>query len=267
MNSKYLPPLSADLIRDAFHADVKETVDDLLIYSEVDSTNDQLWHRFRSGKVTPAVCLAEAQTAGRGRRGDRWQSPASGSIYLSLFWPHCADSLHQGLSVAVGISLIQSLNDFGIKDLLLKWPNDVLHQKQKLAGILVESRFNTSQYTVVGIGLNVKLPSTTQDLIEQPTTSLSSLCDEVPDRNKLVGHIINNMINTLSLFEHRGLQDYLPLWSRFDALHDQVVKLVEGESATTVKACGINQDGELCYEHKGQLMTLSNSAVSIRFTE
>lgn len=243
----------------------QQRLDDILIYDQVTSTNDVLWQRFTEGKVTPAVCLAESQSAGRGRRGDQWQSPSSGNLYFSLFWQHPAQMAFQGLSIAIGITLINTLKQTGINQLQLKWPNDVLFNRQKLAGILVESRYNTKQNTVVGIGLNFKLPKSTQDKIQQPSTCLEALCEQVPDRNILAGKIIQNMIETIELFENRGLADFLPLWPQYDALHEQAITLISEHERTSAIACGINENGELRYMRNQQLHTLANGHVSIRF--
>jgi len=258
-------PLSLAAINNAIAGPAVDILDEILILPEVGSTSDVLWQRFNSGKTSVAICLAETQTAGRGRRGDLWQSPAAGNLYLSLFWPHCADTLPQGLSIAVGISLINTLKEAGINQLQLKWPNDVLFNRQKLAGILVESRFNTKQYSAVGIGLNFKLPLSTRNLIQQPSTSLEQLCDTVPCRNWLAGKIIQNMIETIQLFEHRGLSDFLPLWPQYDALHEQPITLIDGNKRSSAIACGINEHGELRYMHDNQIHLLSNSHISIRF--
>lgn len=265
MSQSSFLPLSSQQIRREIAPAALSRLDELLIFPEVTSTSDVLWERFNSGKLTPAVCLAETQTAGRGRRGDQWQSPPAGNLYLSLFWPNCADTYHNGLSIAIGISLINTLKQAGINQLQLKWPNDVLFQRQKLAGILVESRFNTQQYTVVGIGLNFKLPASTQTLIQQPSTSLEQLCDPVPCRNWLAGQIIQNMIETIELFEHRGLRDFLPFWPQYDALHEQAITLIDGDQRIPALACGINDQGELRYMRDDKIHLLSNSQISIRF--
>lgn len=266
MTQESFSPLSRRLILNAIDTPIANKLSEVLIMPEVGSTNDELWQRFNNGLRLPTVCLAETQTAGRGRRGDQWQSPAVGNLYLSLFWPHCADEPRHGLSIAVGISLINTLKHYGINQLRLKWPNDVLFNRQKLAGILVESRFNTKQYTVVGIGLNFKLPISSQQLIQQPSTSLEQLCDNVPCRNWLAGKIIQNMIETIEIFEQRGLSDFLPLWQQYDALDNQNITLIDGQQRTSATACGINDQGELLYMHNNVIKTLSNSHISIRFT-
>jgi len=252
-------------IEAAINPTIRLKAGDILIYQTLPSTNDVLWKRFTEGLISPAVCLSETQTAGRGRRGDFWHSPSVGNLYLSIFWPFSAETVSEGLSIAVGISLIETLKTEGINDLQLKWPNDVLYKRQKLAGILVESRFGKNQNTVVGIGLNFKLPTATQNKIHQPTTSLQQLCTEMPCRNRLAGKIIQNMITTLEHFQHRGLIDFIPQWPQYDALANHPVTLISDKDSLNVIARGINERGELRYEYQNTLHTLSNSHVSIRF--
>ena len=258
-------PLSQSAIVQAIQPELYQQLADIAIYESVSSTNDQLWQRLEQGINTPAVCLSEHQTAGRGRRGDQWQSPSAGNLYLSLFWPFPANTLKNGLSIAIGIGLINTLKTQGINGLQLKWPNDILYDRQKLAGILVESRFGNQHNVVIGIGLNFKLPISTQNKIQQPTTSLQQLCTKVPCRNQLAGHIIQNMIETLTLFQARGLQDFVPLWPQYDALHNATIKLISDDKTLIAKACGIDEEGQLRYEYQDQIHTLANSHVSIRF--
>ena len=258
-------PLSHSAISGAIQPEFYQQLADISIHKSVGSTNDQLWQRLEQGLNTPAVCLSDHQTSGRGRRGDSWESPPTGNLYLSLFWPFPADTLKNGLSIAIGIGLINTLKNIGINDLKLKWPNDILCNRQKLSGILVESRFGNQQNVVIGIGLNFKLPIATQNKIQQPTTSLQQLCKQLPCRNELAGHIIQNMIETISLFQARGLQDFLPLWPHYDALHNAKIKLISNKKTLLAKSCGINSEGQLLYEHQDQIHTLSSSHTSIRF--
>ena len=257
--------LSHSVISEAIQTEFYQQLADISIYKSVGSTNDQLWQRIEQGLNTPAVCLSEHQTAGRGRRGDSWESPSTGNLYLSLFWPFPADTLKNGLSIAIGIGLINILKNIGINNLKLKWPNDILCNRQKLSGILVESRVGNQQNVVIGIGLNFKLPIATRNKIQQPTTSLQQLCKKIPCRNELAGQIIQNMIETITLFQARGLQDFLPLWSQYDALHNAKIKLISNEKTLIAKACGINDKGQFLYEYQGQIHTLSSSHTSIRF--
>ncbi len=260
-------PLSIEKIRSELSSSNNKKVETLFVYDTVGSTSDELWQHIAKGHHTgAAICLSETQTAGRGRRGDQWHSPASGNIYLSIFWPFPAETLQNGLSIAVGISLINTLKSEGINNLQLKWPNDVLHKRKKIAGILVESRFGKRQNTVVGIGLNFKLPDDIKNQIQQPTTSLQQLCSELPCRNRLAGKIIQNMIETLERFQTHGLTDFIAQWPQYDALAEQEITLIDSEQHIHAKACGINSDGALRYQIDNEIHTLTNSHTSIRFT-
>lgn len=265
MTVQNFSPLSLADINAAIAPSIRKQFDDILIKDTVSSTNDELWQRVSEGKITPTVCLAETQTSGRGRRGDHWHSPSVGNLYLSILWPFPAESAQNGLSIAIGMSLIKTLKSVGINDLQLKWPNDILYKRQKLAGILVESRLGKQQNTIVGIGLNFKLPTAIKEKIQQPTTSLQQLCTKVPCRNELAGKIIQAMIETLQRFQHRGLSDLIPQWPQYDALANQTITLINGEESIKVIASGINEQGELQYLHENELHTLSNSHIRIRF--
>ena len=161
--------------------------------------------------------------------------------------------------------MLNTLKLEGINGLQLKWPNDILYKRQKLAGILVESRYGRQQNTVVGIGLNFELPTTTQQQIQQATTSLQQLCTKVPCRNALAGKIINTMIETLQHFQSHGLHDFISQWPQYDALHNQAITLINDCERTDAIARGINEQGELRYQIGDQIHTLSNSHISIRF--
>ena len=266
MASLNFPPLSLSEIHSALDNNTINKLEDILIHDSVPSTNDELWQRLSQGKTSAAICLSETQTAGRGRRGDQWHSPAAGNLYLSIFWPFPAETVQNGLSIAIGISLINILKSEGINDLQLKWPNDILYKRQKLAGILVESRFGKIQNTVVGIGLNFKLPTVIQNKIQQPTTSLQQLCTNVPCRNRLAGKIIQTMINTLEQFQISGLRDFISQWPDYDALADQAITLIDKNDQIDAIARGINAQGELQYQLNDKIHTLSNSHISIRFS-
>ena len=168
------------------------------VLKEVDSTNSELMRRARAGQTDPVLLVAESQTAGRGRLGRQWHAQAGDALTFSLgLMLHPAD--WSGLSLAVGLSVVESLDPQGALGLGLKWPNDIWVRQQdtnqqmleplpktasnpwcKLAGILIETAApstptpDTNQpqgtnsqtqqrYCVIGVGINIAKPSA-QDL-------------------------------------------------------------------------------------------------------
>ncbi len=266
MSSTTLQPLNADAISSAMSANVRPTLGHVEILTSVSSTNDHAWQLLSAGHNKPFVCLAEHQTSGRGRRGKQWQSPALGNLYLSLFWPFAASCPPKGLSIAIGVTLAETLNSFGIRGLQLKWPNDLLCKGHKLAGILIESRHNGGYNTVIGIGLNFRLSPDLQQIVDQPVTSLEQQCHQLPCRNHLAGQLIEHLMQAIDKFQHNGLNDFLPSWHAMDLLFGQTIEISNDAETFSAIAQGINANGELQYLYKGQTMSLSSSHHSIRLS-
>src|SRR3990167_5786654 len=111
---------------------------DLMVFETIDSTNLYL-KQFKNCKQVK-VCLAEQQTAGKGRFERAWHSPFGKNIYMSCRYPFKKDiSELAGLSLLTSLSVIKTLNDIGIKDhLFVKWSNDIVFDGKKLAGNLIE---------------------------------------------------------------------------------------------------------------------------------
>ena len=148
---------------------------DIEVHNIIDSTNNYLLRRLPNSVSQGQVCLSEYQDAGRGRRGRKWISPFGSQIYLSMYW-----RLEQGLSAAMGLSLVTALAvSDAIKECCniqveLKWPNDVYINGVKLAGILIdlEGQPLEESHSVIGIGLNVDMPTSAAQEIDQAWTDL-----------------------------------------------------------------------------------------------
>lgn len=165
------------------------------IFDTIDSTNEYLLAQKHSPE---AVCIAEHQTKGKGRLGRGWYSPHGENIYLSY---RCHLSKPMGeighLSMLVGELVCNVLNQFGIKEgLCVKWPNDVLFENKKLAGILIEVQQGeaSSSYAVIGIGLNVNMLAAEDNQISQAWTSMQMITGRYHDRNSLAAALINCLL-------------------------------------------------------------------------
>lgn len=127
------------------------------VLDEVSSTNEELMQRARAGAPEGAALRARTQRAGRGRRAHSWTSPAGG-LYLSiLIKPDVPDRVLSGLPVACGLGVVGALEELGCEEVMLKWPNDVVTERGKLGGILVElGRSSGEKLAVCGFGLNTR---------------------------------------------------------------------------------------------------------------
>ena len=240
------------------------------VHSLIDSTNDYLMRRLPNQLSPGQVCLAEYQSAGRGRRGRQWISPFGSQIYLSMYW-----YLEQGLSAAMGLSLVTAL---AVSDAVkahsnvqvqLKWPNDIYLGGVKLAGILIdlEGQALEPSHSVIGIGLNLHMPEAAGKLIEQKWTDLQSHSQVKIDRNALSAQLISCLRQRLNQYQQTGLAPMLDEWHALDAFLNKRVKLITGERTTHGICRGVNNQGALLLEVNGQIKPVYGGEVSLRMDE
>ncbi len=188
----------------------------LEIHQIIESTNTQLMQQMAGGLVSGRICLAEKQTGGRGRRGRAWVSPYAGSVYMSVTQVFQRGAVStEGLSLAVGVLVADALAKLGVTDIKLKWPNDIYWQGKKLAGILLELVGDAAGecVVVVGLGLNVNLPSSASDEIDQAWIDLQSIVNTKVSRNELVAQLLSSLLPGLSNYETKGFESYLQRWA------------------------------------------------------
>lgn len=231
----------------------------------IDSTNQHV--KSRTAELASGyACVAEAQTAGRGRHGRTWVSPYGASIYLSYFWSFAQGyQAMAGLSLAIGVAISEALRELGFADIQLKWPNDIYLNSKKLAGVLieVEGQVGSACDSIIGIGLNVALPSSLEG-IDQPFTDLASVADQQVDRNQLVAVLLDQLDHTLQLFEQQGLPAFSSAWQQLDLFRNKPVKLILGDQTVRGMGRGINDSGAFLLEHEGQIKAYHGGEISVR---
>lgn len=219
----------------------------------IDSTNQYMMaqlDRWQKGECL----LAETQTAGRGRRGRHWHSPFGSQFIMSMYWRlDDGPSAAMGLSLAIGVAVVQALESAGYRDLSLKWPNDIYMARRKLAGILVEMSAAVGGicHLVIGVGVNLNLPDAVIAQLDQPCAHLAEQ-PVVVERNQLSATIIRALRNALTLFELQGLTAFLTEWNRLDIFMQQPVKVLLGNQVIHGIYCGIDGQGNmLLQDHEG----------------
>jgi BirA family biotin operon repressor/biotin-[acetyl-CoA-carboxylase] ligase len=205
----------------------------LEVHGELDSTSSELQRRVATA-ADFSIVLAESQNAGRGRRGRDWLSPPGMNLYLSCLKRFDAGfAALSGLSLAVGVMVLRTLEELGIAGAGLKWPNDILaapgqDARGKLAGILVElsGEYQGPCAAIIGVGLNLRLTPALRQQAGQPACDLASLCGGTPpDRNRLAATLINALVHGLRQFESEGFAAFLADYARHDLLRGQSLQL------------------------------------------
>jgi BirA family transcriptional regulator, biotin operon repressor / biotin---[acetyl-CoA-carboxylase] ligase len=239
------------------------------IYDQIPSTNTYLVERALENTPSGAVCFAEQQTAGKGRRGRHWVSPFGSNIYLSILWRFQASPLAiSGLSLAIGVAVIRALKLHYADVFRLKWPNDIYYQDKKLGGILVEVSGESEGpcVAVIGLGLNIYLPEAEATEITQQWTDLTQITGQQQcNRNALAGTLLNQLLSVISEFEVCGIAAYLDEWREYDCLKDKPATLFIGQHRYDGIVKGIDDQGLLLLTRPdGSAQAFASGEVSFR---
>lgn len=241
---------------------------ELEIHPEIHSTNRHLMGRAGAGLRPGHACLTERQTEGRGRRGRSWVSPFAANVYLSLYWRFSSSpAALAGLSLAAGVAAAMALEDAGVGDVSLKWPNDLLWRGRKLGGILLEMAGEASGpcHVVIGVGINVAMPPAAGAGIDQPWVDLVTIqAGAAVSRNRVAGLLLNHLLRAVQEYEARGVSPFIEQWQARDATSGQSVELHLPDRAVTGIARGVDAQGSLLLEHAGILEPFSSGEVSLR---
>ena len=246
------------------HLPVRTRLQSIEIAWSVDSTNARLLAATLPG---PAACVAEFQSAGRGRRGRAWYAPFGASVCLSLAYPF----LHTppgfgGIGLVAGVAAVDALAGLGYRGIALKWPNDLVVDGAKLGGLLVESRTEAGGQTraVAGIGLNWRLPAGADAAIDQRWTDLAALPAALPERDAVVAALINALMAAFDEFSSKGFTPFRARWRAVDALAGRAVTVRLDNAAVDGTAAGIDDDGALRIVTPDGILRFTAGEVSVR---
>jgi BirA family biotin operon repressor/biotin-[acetyl-CoA-carboxylase] ligase len=214
----------------------------------------------------PVLLAADEQSAGRGRRGRRWHSPAGCGALFSLGLPLAqpAGKL-SGLSIVAGVAAVRALRALGATEAALKWPNDLLLRGAKLGGILVQTRARgAGSAAVVGIGVNHRKAPGLAARLRREVAALEDCMQPLPSRNAVIGALAREVLAALRAFDTAGFESFRSDW---DALHAYAgkalrVRLADGRVLAGV-AAGLAADGALQLRTRGGLRTVRNGRVAL----
>jgi BirA family transcriptional regulator, biotin operon repressor / biotin---[acetyl-CoA-carboxylase] ligase len=226
---------------------------DIEILPHAASSNTLLLQGNANGNASGGSVLAvELQTAGRGRMGRAWHSGLGTALTFSLLWRfNCGLNALSGLSLAVGVAVARALHKLGAQGVQLKWPNDILTEQGKLAGVLIEAHGDMlgPSDVVIGIGLNCSLPPDMAPKIGQPACALDEICAAMPTRSQLLAVLLVELKSVLQKFANEGFAALREEWELCHCYQNMPVSLHLGDGQIiTGIARGVSDSGTLNLE-------------------
>jgi BirA family biotin operon repressor/biotin-[acetyl-CoA-carboxylase] ligase len=236
------------------------------VVAETGSTNADLLARIGTLGTLPGPLLriAENQTAGRGRAGRSWLSKPGAALMFSLAWPF-KGPLHKmsGLPMAVGVALAETIASLGVP-VQIKWPNDLLRDGAKLAGILVETqKTDDAIWAVIGCGINLLMPDELEAQIGREVASAPWLAQM--DRNQLMAALLSRLAAVLAEFDDTGFAPFVDRWNALHAWQNKdVVLLDNGAVLQQGRAAGVDDIGRLLLDTDAGRVEILSGDVSLR---
>jgi BirA family biotin operon repressor/biotin-[acetyl-CoA-carboxylase] ligase len=237
-------------------------------FNAVESTQRIAAELAAEGAAQGAVVIAEQQSAGRGRMGRSWHSPAGVNLYMTIILrPSIPLGQVSRLSLVAAVAAAEALETVAPGIVAIKWPNDVWLGGRKACGIIAEAMTDGAQglrCVLVGIGLNVNLalkevPSDLRDKATSVRIATGHACDRI----ELASALFNRLHSRYMEFELAGFASVRPVWERYSALSGRRVTVVDGDARITGVVHGIDDDGALLIDTNESRARILTGDVSI----
>ena len=241
----------------------------IIFHKETSSTNIGAKERAEKGEAAGTVVVADMQTAGRGRRGRGWVSPAGKDIYMTVVLrPQCRPEKASVLTLVMALAVLKAVSEQIPQKCSIKWPNDIVVNGKKICGILTEmsAELDGIHYVVIGTGINVNQEFLAEE-IQETATALRIECGHQINRATLVARTLYYLEKYYAIFEENwDFSGLVNEYNQFLVNRDREVCVLDPKGAYEGTARGINENGELLVERKsdGELVQVYAGEVSVR---
>jgi len=242
-------------------------------FDVLDSTNTHILDLARAGAPEGTLVVSDLQTSGRGRLGRKWKSPAGKNLLFSLLLkPELSIEFTQKITLAAAYILARTLERFlQKKDILhvqidLKWPNDLLIQGKKIAGILTESILQEKKIVALAIGFGININMTPEDFpedLQEKATSLFLAGGRLLNREELLLFFLHEFEVAYQRLERTRYQQVVENWKQHCRQFNQPIsiKTARGEEKAVFE--DVNEQGYLIYrDAQGNLKQLVSGEVT-----
>ncbi len=237
-------------------------------FPELESTNmiakEKATHK-EEGVNEGTIVIAERQSAGKGRLGRNWFSPAGG-IWLSIIlYPQLSPSYIPRITLMTAVAVVKAIERCAQIKGQIKWPNDILINEKKVCGILTEmsAELDLINWVVVGIGINVNIKKQEfPEEIREKTTSLKEVLGKEISRVRLVQIFLKEFEKYYELLKRREFSSILRDWKSYSHTLGRKIKINIGENVVTGEAIDINEKGALIFKkEEGELVEIISGTI------
>tara|TARA_B100001996_G_scaffold328097_1_gene275230 strand:- start:3443 stop:4207 length:765 start_codon:yes stop_codon:yes gene_type:complete len=246
---------------------IKNNIEDkginVFFKNHVSSTNDYLKYKYINDS-TPVVIMTNNQRSPRGRRGSSWVDYHRHSLSFTLCLKlEGGINEYKDLSYVIGISILEIFKEFNMKNLKLKWPNDIMINNNKVCGVLIENNIINENlfFSAIGIGFNISIPNNLLSLINENVANLDIDSD---DLEVLIPKLIQHIITNISLLKNHGFVLFKEKFNNHMYAKNKNVVVKNNSHEIIGKLFGINEDGCLEIHTKHGVEKINTLDYSLR---
>ena len=240
---------------------------DIHIFNEIDSTNDRAYKLADNSAPEGTIVIAESQSSGKGRSGRKWISIPGQSLSFSIILkPEIDIAKTPGLTLVIAVALSDTLHHFGVHTHKIKWPNDILINNRKIAGILTEMKAMSGKIVFIISGIGINTGSVLNELPEDLKSAASSILDEtgiVIDRTGFLQTLLQMMEIRYNEFVQSGLENILKDWKENSDLIGKKISFILDRQRIEGDVKAINDDGSLNIETGSGTLSFNSGEITI----
>jgi BirA family biotin operon repressor/biotin-[acetyl-CoA-carboxylase] ligase len=244
---------------------------DIQYYKEVISTNNQAKFAAQQDADEGTIIVSETQSSGRGRLARGWYSPVEKGIWFSVILrPHFLPQEAPKCTLMAAVAIAKAIATITEIQVGIKWPNDILYNKQKLVGILTEmnAEMDCINYIIIGMGINVNIQKNEFPLeLQQIATSLAIIKGEKISRVKLLNEILFQIETLYNIAQAEGFVKILEEWKKYSVTLGKTVDVIGINDTFMGAAMDIDADGALLVKTETGIKRVLAGDVSIRAKE
>jgi len=239
---------------------------DIRIFESIGSTNIEAFQLATTGSKEGTIVLADRQSAGKGRMGRTWSSPAGKNIYMSMILrPAIPPYLAPRLTIVTAVALSDTLKETGVPEHRIKWPNDILAGDKKLSGILTEMKGDTDsiEFIITGIGININ--SALEDYppdLHSTVTSLNIILNRTTDRNDFIALLLLNFEKYYNRFLQGEFSSILSTWKDRAEIINREIRVQQFNETFSGRVIDLNEDGNLIVDTGVEIRTVNSGDIN-----
>lgn len=242
--------------------------DNVIFNTEIDSTNEECKRQADNGCKSGLLVTCDNQTAGKGRLGRSWTGDSNKGLYMSMVLrPDIMPTEASQITLVAGIVLRRIIERFTNCTVQIKWPNDIIINGKKVAGILTEmsAEMEKVNYIVLGIGINVNTESYYGELKDKATSMFIETGSKFK-RKDVINEFIQEFLPGYGIFCHRGFDAFVEEYNKNCANVGKEVKTINVKNEIQGIAKGVNSKGELVIKTNSGLARVFAGEVSLRLS-